>query len=369
MQRAAPGPVIAVSGLDRGESPHSGGAVIESIRARMPQARIIGISYDAMETGLYAQGPDRVEAAYLFPYPATSAEEFLARIREVHENEGVSLIIPTLDSELQKFVTLRSDLEDMGINIVVPSEKSLRARDKSALGVLGKRMGLPAPATFAAGDPATLARYALRITYPCYVKGTLYGAHFVNNEAQLYEAFAAIHAMWGAPVLVQEAIYGEEYMIGGVGDGRGGLVCHCALRKLRRSKLGKGYGGVVVDDPSIDEISQRLVSELEWDGPFEIELIKPRGRQHHLFEINPRFPAWISFPAKLGCNMPAYVAERMLGLSPEIPTMLPAGKMFFRHCEDLVADIADVAAISVRGEIGRASEDVQTRTTSLRVIS
>jgi carbamoyl-phosphate synthase large subunit len=207
------------------------------------------------------------------------------------------------------------------------------------------------PRTFAANSPAILAGYAGQVGYPCYVKGEVYGAHLVYNEAQLYEAYATIHAIWGAPVLLQEAVQGEEYAIAGVGDGSGGIVVQCAIRKLLRSHLGKAFGGVVIDDPRVKDLCLRLIGELRWDGPFEIELIKPRGRPHHLFEINPRFPAWISFPAKAGCNMPAYVAGHALGLDPEPLTSLAAGKMFVRHCQDIVADIADVATISTRGFI------------------
>ncbi|MCC5989422.1 MAG: ATP-grasp domain-containing protein [Pararhodobacter sp.] len=357
MKDASSQPVIAVSGLHRGESPQSGGAVIESIRARMPQARFIGISYDAMETGLYSRNGDHVDAAYLFPYPVAGPGELLKRLREVHEAEGLSLIIPTLDSELENLLTVQSSLGEMGIKVAIPSRSSLQARSKSVLDLLGKRADVPVPRTFAANDPVTLAGHALNIGYPCYVKGALYDARLVYNEAQLYEAFNTICAVWGPPVLVQEAIYGEEYGVAGVGDGKGRLVCHCAIRKLLRSKLGKGYGGVVIEDPVVNDITLRLVKELKWDGPFEIELVKPAGREHHLFEINPRFPAWISFPAKAGCNMPAYVAERALGLVAAAPGKVPAGKMFFRHSEDMVADIGDVARIITHGVTEYAADD------------
>ncbi len=357
MKHSPSRPVIAVSGLHRGESPQSGSAVIESLRARLPEARYIGISYDSLETGLYSCDRDQVDAAYLFPYPVAGPGELLTRMQEVHEAEGLSLIIPTLDSELDNLLTVQSSLGEMGIKIIIPSRRSLQARAKPVLDLLGKRTDVPVPRTFTANDPATLADYAAQIGYPCYVKGALYDARLVYNYAQLHEAFTTICAVWGPPVLVQEAIYGEEYVVGGVGDGKGGLVCQCAMRKLLRSKLGKAYGGVVIEDPAVNDIALRLVKELKWEGPFEIELVKPAGGEHHLFEINPRFPAWISFPAKIGCNMPAYVAEHALGLTTATPSRAPVGKMFFRHSEDVVADIADVARIITRGETEHTSEN------------
>lgn len=342
--------VIAVSGLHRGESPQSGGAVIQSIRAALPKARFVGISFDPLETGLYSQGADRIDAAYLFPYPGAGAGQFLDRLREVHAVEKIDLIIPTLDSELENLIALRPQLDEMGIKVAVPSRASFHSRDKAVLGELGKRTGVHVPRTYAAQTAAALATFTAFTGYPCYVKGAIYDAKAVYNEAQLYEAFAAIFAVWGGPVLLQEAVFGEEYIVAGVGDGTGGLIAHCAVRKLLRSRLGKAFGGIVIEDPVVEDLSRRLVADLKWDGPFEIEFIKPAGGQHTLFEINPRFPAWISFPAKIGCNMPAWVSQRALGLRTVKLDRCKAGQMFLRHCEDIVADISDIAELSVEHE-------------------
>ena len=343
-------PVIAVSGLHRGESPQPGGAVIESIRSHIPHARFVGISYDSMETGIYTQGADRVDAVYLFPYPGMGREDCLARIREVHAREGLSLILPTLDSEFENLIALRDELEDMGIRLVAPTAKSFSERTKARLAELCLKAGVVVPRTYTTNDAATAAQCAYQIGYPCYIKGAHYEAHLVQTEAQLFAAFDRVVKTWGAPVLVQEAVYGEEYDIAAVAEG-GELVGAVEIRKLLRSKMGKGFGGVVVQNPELSKITSRLLKELAWDGPLEIELVKPRGRPFVLFEINPRFPAWISFAAKTGMNLPAYCAASALGMEPPVMSDTPPGKMFLRHCEDIVADISQLADIGVDLEL------------------
>lgn len=342
--------VIGVTGLHRGESPQPGGAVVEALRSRFPDGRFVSFSYDSMESGIYSQGMDRVSATYLFSFPIAGPEALLKRIREVDEIEGLDLIIPTLDSELYNYIEIRSELEKMGIQVVVPQRDSLLAREKPNLDALAQKVKVPVPLTYAAADIETLAGYALQLGYPCYVKGALYDAEFARNEKELRKAFADIFAVWGAPILVQKAIYGEEYGVAAIGDGKGGVVCTCMIRKLLKSKMGKGYGGVVVDDPALDQIVHNIIGELKWEGPLEIEFVKPRNQPHFLFEINPRFPAWISFPAQLGCNMPAFVAERAFGMTPKPLTRIPAGKMFIRHVQDLVLDIGDVAKCQIDGK-------------------
>jgi carbamoyl-phosphate synthase large subunit len=344
MVRTGKPPTILVSGLHRGESPQSGGAVIESVRAVLPEARFVGLSYDIMESGLYARGPDAVDCAWLFPYPGAGPAAFLERLREVHAAEGLSLIIPTLDTEIEPLIRSRDELERMGIAVAVPSLRALHGRDKTALGALGQATDVPTPRTASGSTAAELAyRAATDIGYPCYVKGALYDAKLVHTEAQLYQAFAEIAAVWGTPVLLQQPIYGEEYVVAGVGDGAGGLVTHCALRKLLRTKLGKAYGGVSVDDPVVLDQTRRIIRELSWSGGFEVEFVKGADGRLYLFEINPRFPAWISFPSKVGCNMPGYVALRALGLDGAPPPPVPPGKMFFRHNADIIGDIGQLA--------------------------
>lgn len=353
---ASPKPVvIAVSGLHRGESPQPGGAVIESIRAHIPHVRFVGISYDSMETGIFTQGADAVDATYLFPYPSAGKDACLARIREVHEHEGLSLILPTLDSELDNLIALRDELEEMGIRVVVPSAMSFEKRAKTRLAELCANADVAVPRTFAVNDVATAAQRAVQIGYPCYIKGQLYEAHLVSTEAQLVAAFDKVITTWGAPVLVQEAVYGEEYDIAAVAEG-GDLIGAIGVRKLLRSKMGKGFGGVVVENPELADMTRRLLKELAWDGPLEIELVKPEGRPFVLFEINPRFPAWISFGAKVGMNLPAYSAAHALGLTPPELSECPAGKMFLRHCADIVADITQLADLGIDRELSHQAE-------------
>ncbi|WP_237213243.1 ATP-grasp domain-containing protein [Falsiroseomonas oryziterrae] len=338
--------VLAVSGMHRGESPQPGGAVAESLRRVWPQLKVVGLCYDPMESGIYSGGLDRLDAAHLMPYPALGPEPLLGRLKQVIAEEGVNAIIPCLDSELVNYLDIEEDLANLGVRLLLPSRTSLRAMAKTHLRQFCQRIEVPTPRTVQAHDAATLAARALEIGYPCYVKGRLYDARAVHSAAELYAAFADIHRVWGGPVLAQEAVFGEEYDLTGLGDGKGGLVAFCAIRKMLRTKLGKGYAGLVVDNPEIEEFARRIIGALRWDGPFELEFIKAPGRPPVLMEMNPRFPAWIDFPAKIDCNLPAAFFERLCGGSGVELKQCPPGKMFIRHCTDLVGDIADIARLT-----------------------
>ncbi len=342
--------VVAVTGLHRGDSPQPGAAVIASLRRRFPQLRVVGFSYDPMESSIYSRGSDRLDAAYLLPYPAAGPEALLERLEVILNKENIGFLIPCLDSEISNFIRLQPRLLQRGIQCVLPTMQSFERRNKANLYSLCHRLGIPAPATRGAQDVHALECFAEEIGYPVYVKGKFYEAHLVNNKEELRNAYNEVVHIWGPPVLIQKPILGEEYDIVGLGDGKGAIVSHCTIRKMLRTPAGKGFAGVVVVDPCLDELAQRIIRSLRWDGPFELEFIKASGQPHALLEMNPRFPAWVDFPSQISCNFPTRLLERLLGLSETPLNPCPPGQMFIRHSIDLLGDIGDLAKMASAGE-------------------
>jgi carbamoyl-phosphate synthase large subunit len=341
---------VAVTGMHRGENPQPGASVVASLRRRFPEIRIVGLSYDPLESSLFGQGIDRPDAAYLIPFPGAGAHALLDRLDMICQREDIGYIIPCLDSEIENCLQLEAQLKERGIRCILPSRKSLEDRDKASLYNFCLGNNIPSPVTRIAHDPAAVERCAAEIGYPVYVKGRLYHAQLVHSREGLVAGYGEIVQAWGWPVMVQETISGEEYDVTGVGDGEGGIVQSCSIRKLLRTSHGKGFAGIVVQDPAMDALSERIIRALRWNGPFELEFIKALGRPHALMEINPRFPAWIDFPSQLGCNLPALLFDRLLGHPVKPPPACSPGRMFVRHSVDLAGDFADFAAMASTGE-------------------
>ncbi len=340
---------VAITGLHRGNNPQPGAAVAAGLRRRFPDLRIVGLSYDPLESGLYCHDGGRPDVAYLMPFPGAGAKATLDRLDEILQTEPIDYLIPCLDSELDNYIQLQPELKSRGIGCLLPSQQALDDRAKSNLDAFCGQLEVPTPRTLMANDPDTLAALALQLGYPVYVKGRFYEAHLATTPKELYEAFASIASVWGTPVLVQEMVVGEEYDILGLGDGEGGLLASCSIRKMLRTSAGKGFAGVVVADPDLDELVARVIGALRWAGPFELEFIKVTGKPHALFEMNPRFPAWVDFPSQIGCNMPARLLEQLIGLDATPLQTCTPGQMFIRHSIDLVADIAEVAEMTITG--------------------
>lgn len=342
---------VAITGLHRGENPQPGAAVAAALRRSFPDLRIVGLSYDPFESGLYCPDGSGPDAAYLMPYPSAGPMALAERLDEIQKRERIGFVVPCLDSEITNFIAIRQRLKKRhGIECALPTRKAFDARNKDNLHALCKRLDVVTPRTQAANSSEALAVCAEAIGYPVYVKGRFYEAHLVNSKRDLCAAFDEIAGVWGGPVLVQEPIVGEEYDVVGLGDGEGGIIGSCSIRKMLRTSAGKGFAGIVIVDPALDELVERIVQALRWQGPFELEFIKaPHGR-HVLLEMNPRFPAWIDFPAQIGCNLPERLLEDFLGAEPTPLRDCSPGQMFIRHSIDVVTDIGDLARMVITGE-------------------
>jgi len=345
---------IAVTGLNSGENPQPGPGVIRSLRRRFRDLRVVGLAYGALESGIYAE--NNADVVYQIPYPSAGTDAFLARLDYILEHESVDVLIPTLDAEILPFINAKAKLEERGIKVVLPSLESFQARSKERLPELAEATGTAVPGSVPVVSVDALAKAAAGMRYPLMVKGPYYDAVKAYSYSELLSAFHRTMGEWGGPVIVQEFMAGEEFNIVGIGDGEGAMLASCTIRKSVRSEKGKGYGGIVVDDPALSAIGRRLIEKLKWNGPCELEFIQDaKSGEYYLLEINPRFPAWVDFPSTFGYNLPKMLVDRMTGAeAPTLPSQCPTGHFFLRHATDISGRIEDLGQLTTFGEIALA---------------
>jgi carbamoyl-phosphate synthase large subunit len=323
---------IAVSGLHRGDNPQPGPAVIRSIKRAYPDAQIIGLSYDPLESGLFNGD---IDAAYAMPFPGKGAAALLSRLDAIRKDHRLDMIMPCLDAELPNYLDSTDYFKLHRIKVPIMNKLAFERRGKGKLPKLGASARVRVPKTQTANTLDTAYKACESVGYPLFLKGQYHGALRISSPSEVANAFAAL-----CPVVVQSLVEGEdEYDVVGVGDGKGGIIASCSIRKIMVTAAGKAYGGIVVDDPVLYRHARALIKVLRWRGPFELEFVKgPHG--HELIEMNPRFPAWVDFPSQLGCNLPALLIDPALPCSKCRP-----GMMFMRHCVDLVGHLSRLAEV------------------------
>lgn len=344
------GLTIAVTGLNGGENPQPGSGIIRSLRRRFPDLTILGLVYDALESGIYAE--QCADVVYQLPYPKAGSEALLTRLNYLLARHDVDVLMPTLDAEIHGMLVVEKQLADQGVRMLLPAEESYESSRKAQLPKLAEACDCRTPLTLATSDPRGLVKAAGIIGYPLMVKGPYYGAHRVHSEGPLLGYFHEFIGTWGGPVIVQQFIRGNEFNVVAVGYGDGEIGGYCAIRKTIISEKGKGFGGVTIRDARLDAICREIIRQLKWRGPLELEFIKDEASgEYYLIELNPRFPAWVDFPSTIGHNLPALVVDILANdNTPPLPPY-PVGKFFVRHSIEMAGSMEQLDQLSTLGEL------------------
>jgi len=342
--------VIAVTALNAIDSPGPGVAVIRAIReCKDFKVRIIGLSYESLEPGLYMH--DLVDKSYQIPYPSGGTHSLLERLKHIHEIEKIDIIIPNFDAELFNFIKLRDKLKDLGIRTYLPELEQFEDRDKIKLYDFGKKNGLLMPKDYIINEVKELSKAIDDFDFPIVIKGKFYEAIIANTEEEAKKAFHKIQAKWGLPIIVQKFIKGTEINIAALGDGEGNTISVIPMRKLYITDKGKAWSGITIDDESFIELAKKFVKATKWRGGCELEVMQTSKGKSYIMEVNPRFPAWIYLTAAAGQNQPAALVKMAMGEKVQPFTDYEVGKIFVRYAWDLITDISEFQKISGTGEL------------------
>ena len=341
---------IAVSGLNAIDSPGPGVAVIRALReAKSFNVRIIGLSYESLEPGIYMH--DIIDRSYSIPYPAAGVDTLFARLEYIHEKENLDVIIPNFDAELYPFIKLEPKLKTMGIHMFLPTLKQFEERHKVNLNEFGKKYNINVPASKILYDLNTVNSLQSEFSFPLIVKGKFYDASIAYSIEQVKTYYNKISARWGLPIIIQEFIHGTEFNVTGLGDGKGNTIAAIPMRKQYITDKGKAWGGISISDEKMLDMTRKFLRATKWRGGFELELMKNKDNELYLLEINPRLPAWVYLAVGVGQNIPEAMVNFALGVKVKPFTKYTVGKMFVRYSWDMIVDREEFEQISLYGEL------------------
>lgn len=342
---------VAVTGLNAIDSPGPGVPVIRALRESKDfDARIIGLSYETLEPGIYMH--HLVDKSYQIPFPSAGQQAVYERLAYIHSVEKIDVLFPNFDAELFNFIKMADRLKkDFNIHTFLPTVEQFEARHKSNLVEYGKKHGLKVPYSKMIFSTAEFASLRNEFSYPLVVKGKFYEASVAYNEVQAVGYFNKISAKWGLPIIIQQFVQGTEVNVCAIGDGNGNTIGAVPMRKQYITDKGKAWAGIALDDEKLLEETRNLFAATKWRGGLELEYIKTNDEQYYLLEINPRFPAWVYLTVGCGQNQPeAYVK---LALGEKVKPMLKydVGKMFIRYSWDMIVGLDEFEKISTLGEL------------------
>jgi carbamoyl-phosphate synthase large subunit len=322
--------IIGISGLNNTDNPAPGVGVGKSLKGH----RLIGLSYDPNEPGVYQNIFERV---FLMPYPTLGFQELFHRLQYIQRETGLEGVIPTLDAELSLYIKYQDRLhQELGLKTCLPTLSQFEAREKRRLGELAEKLGISYPKTYEIFSIDELIRQVRKSGFPVMVKGNYYKAYRASNLEEAVDYFYKISNEWGFPILIQEVVEGEEINYLGLSR-EGELLGGIGIRKLTTTELGKIWTGVTIENRELLELALRFTELTGWNGAFELECIASRN-QIYLIEINPRFPAWVYFGTGVGVNLPEMMVQIIEGKVVKPQLSYPPERMYVRYVDELITD-------------------------------
>lgn len=344
--------VIAVSGINSVDNPGSGIGIIRSLKEANPKITCIGLSYDAMDPGLYMN--QYVDKGYLLPYPSASVDKYLDRLLHICKQNKVSIIIPAFDSELPHYIKNIEVLRQQGIQLLIPNRQQFESSNKAGLHRLAQKLKILTPLTIPVSSFEELNAALERTGFPAVIKGCFYEAYYIHSYAEAHAKFNQIAAAWGLPVLIQQYVTGKDYNLigcGGVGPKNKSVPLGAVpAKKLLLTKQNKIWTAVTIDNPGMVEIGRKFVEATGFTGGFELEFRISDRDELYLIEINPRFPAWVYLATAAGVNLPLRYVLNLTEKKYKFPNTYQVGKLLVRYTGEMIRDLSDFEKITINGE-------------------
>lgn len=339
---------VLVIGLHAADNPSPGVAVARLLVEA--GYSVVGICYSVLETGALSGGIFR--SIFFAPSPSDGAELFLERLVTVFKESGASILIPTLDPDVVFFAKRKAFLREHGIRCLIPDLTVLQRTLKVTLADIGRQCGFHVPQIYPAYSLKEAQKHARNIGMPLMIKGAWYEAHEIGFFDEIPYFFRKLKQRWGLPVLLQAKLVGSEAVVSVLCDRPGHVSRSLSLRKFGMSDQGTTWCGVIFKNDALLVACNRLMDELKWIGPSEVEVMMHESSgMISLLEVNMRFPSWIGIGAEVGSNQPADLVRILEGYVLEPDPGYQVGRVMVRQYLDKTVPMARLVALEAGGVI------------------
>jgi carbamoyl-phosphate synthase large subunit len=245
-----------------------------------------------------------------FRVPPCGDPGFVPAMLELCEREGVTLLVPTIDTELPAYAAHRADFAAVGTLVAVSSPATIDiSADKRRTHDFLVSRGLP---TVAQAEVEQVLADRERWRFPFIVKpvngSASEGVVLVENEAQ----FAA--ATCTGDVVVQTVAPGREFTMDVFVDGDG--VCHGVVPRERLEVRGGEVSKArTVRNESLIALAEGVTKTLPAPfGVLNLQAFHDRDTaESRIIEINPRFGGGFPLAHRAGAPFTRWLLELALG--------------------------------------------------------
>lgn len=343
---------VAITGFHSTDSLKPGLNVARSIKEALGEGvKIISIESYPISPSLGL--PDLIDEAYLIPTASEGPSKVLDSLQGIVNKTKIDVLIPNDDEEVQLFSEIQEDIRALGVEVLIPSSEKVFAVSKEKLYSFGKKQGYLIPFTKVFNKWSEFENNGSLLNYPFVLKGILCDSYLVHSKEEAKVYFDRIAKIWDPPVIVQEFIPGEEYSVVALANWDSEVIGAVAMKKFGINEKGTTWAGATVMEPRLLDLAAKIISDLGWIGPLEIEAIKKENSESfYIIEINPRFPAWTYLATRAGQNLPLVLLNIARGKRVEKLPSYKSGLMFMRTSSEVVFKVDRLGKLITDSGVG-----------------
>lgn len=244
--------------------------------------------------------------------PGANKPNFIPTIRDICRKEGIHVIFPVIDEELQVFADHAESFVQEGIRVITNSPETVRiAKDKMLTARRCAELGVLLPAVFLKEEVGTkaLPPFPL-IIKPRDGRGSV-GVHVVRTQREFDFYIEQV-----SNPMIQQFIDGTEYTIDVLTDFDGNLLSLVPKERIL-VKSGMQTKGRTVRDSQLLEYGAEIVRKFRLFPRGNVQCIRDKEGRIWLVEINPKFAASLPFTVEAGVNAPLLLLKMHLGQKVE----------------------------------------------------
>lgn len=243
---------------------------------------------------------------YSYQLPKISSENYIDEILKIINTEKISLIIPTIDTELEKLAANKEKIESLGVKLNLSDEEFIKiCRNKYETQKFFEKNKL--------GVPKLITEKKLKngeYKFPLFIK-PLNGSSSINTFKIKNDKELEFFKEYVQKPIIQECIEGEEFSVDVFCDFENNPIT-IVPRKRLATRSGEISKGLVRKDREIIADIKKLLNFFKAKGHITVQCMKTDQGIKYI-EINPRFGGGAPMSMVAGANSAENLYRLLLG--------------------------------------------------------
>lgn len=285
----------------------SAGRRVELVRCFKEARESLGLDGKVVAADISTTAPAIYHADKYHIIPKISADDFIESIINVCKEENIHLIVPTIDTELQKLSDNKKRIElNTSAKVLVSREEVIKiCRDKYNTQNFFENNGF--------GMPRLISKVDIQnknYEFPLFIK-PLNGSSSINTFKVNSEKELEFFLEYVPEPIVQGFIEGDEFTIDVFTDFNSKPITIVPRQRLA-TRGGEVAKGITKKDREIIDEIKKVIDVLKPIGHITVQCMKTKDGIKFI-EINPRFGGGAPISIKAGANSPKNLYKLLLG--------------------------------------------------------